>query len=83
MIRAVGSSTLPAVIVMTLAGCAADTPPEDPDLTACRDPRPEMCTQDYRPVCAVLADGSRRTASNGCTACSDPDVTGWVDGACP
>jgi hypothetical protein len=83
MIRAIRTFTLNAVIVLTFVGCAADTSPEDPDLTACSDPRPEMCTQDYRPVCAVLANGTRRTASNGCTACSDPDVTGWVDGACP
>ena len=83
MIRTVRSFALTAIIGLTLAGCAAETAQPDPDLTACRDPRPEMCTQDYRPVCAVLADGTRRTASNGCTACSDPEVTGWVDGACP
>ena len=52
-------------------------------MTACTEPRPQMCTMDYRPVCAVLESGERREYSNGCSACSDPAVTGYVEGACP
>lgn len=48
----------------------------------CTEPRPQVCTQDYRPVCAELQDGSFKTFSNGCSACSDPTVTGYRDGAC-
>ena len=52
------------------------------EMVACTEPRPEVCTQDYQPVCAVLRDGSLRTYSNGCSACSDPAVTGYREGAC-
>ncbi len=48
----------------------------------CTEPRPQVCTQDYRPVCAELQDGSFKTFSNGCSACSDPAVAGYRNGAC-
>ena len=48
----------------------------------CPEPRPEICTQDYRPVCAQLPDGTFKTYSNGCNACSDPIVVGYRDGEC-
>jgi hypothetical protein len=50
--------------------------------TPCPEPRPQICTQEYRPVCAKLQDGGFKTYSNGCTACTDPSVTGYRDGAC-
>ena len=49
---------------------------------SCSDPRPQMCTMDYRPVCAVLATGRSKTYSNGCGACSDTSVQGYNPGAC-
>jgi len=49
----------------------------------CTDPRPEICTREYLPVCARLEDGRQKTYSNGCTACSDPAVTGYQPGECP
>ena len=52
------------------------------EMVPCTEPRPQVCTQDYRPVCAELQDGSFKTYSNGCSACSDPAVTGYRDGAC-
>lgn len=62
--------------------------------TACTNPRPQACTMDYRPVCATRDTGIRcvttpcpstekRTYSNGCGACSDPKVSGYVPEACP
>ena len=51
-------------------------------MVACTEPRPQVCTQDYRPVCAVRQDGGFNTYSNGCSACSDPAVTGYRDGTC-
>ncbi|UCH23199.1 MAG: alkaline phosphatase D family protein [Deltaproteobacteria bacterium] len=51
-------------------------------LIACPDPRPEICTQEYRPVCTNLQDGGLKTYSNGCSACTDPSVTGYREGAC-
>lgn len=61
----------------------------------CKDPRPEVCTREYKPVCAKKDNGVRCvttpcpsadnvTASNACTACSDKDVLGYIPGgACP
>lgn len=61
---------------------------------ACQDPRPEVCTREYRPVCAQRDTGVRCVTtpcdssewvsrSNACTACSDPKVLGYRPGACP
>jgi hypothetical protein len=52
------------------------------EMVTCPEPRPQVCTQDYRPVCAKLKDGSIKTYSNGCIACTDPAVTGFREGAC-
>jgi hypothetical protein len=52
------------------------------EMVACPEPRPQVCTQDYRPVCAKLQDGSSKTYSNGCTACTDSAVTAYSEGAC-
>jgi len=51
-------------------------------LTPCQEPRPQVCTREYRPVCAKLQDGGFKTYANGCTACTDPAVAGYRDGAC-
>ena len=51
-------------------------------LTRCTEPRPQMCTQEYRPVCAQVQDGSSRTYASDCAACADPDVVDHVDSAC-
>jgi len=55
---------------------------ESDALVTCPEPRPQMCTMDYRPVCAQMKDGSSKEYSNGCTSCSDPNVSGYRDGAC-
>ena len=49
----------------------------------CADPRPQMCTRDYRPACGRRKDGSRKTYGNACSACADPEVTTQAAGACP
>lgn len=78
------------------AGCAGGDeaiPSEARAPVVCGEPRPEICTQDYRPVCAQRDNGVRcvttpcdstdsKTFSNGCTACSDRLVFTYVDGAC-
>jgi hypothetical protein len=48
----------------------------------CPEVRPEMCTMDYNPVCGSSSDGSSKTYSNGCNACSDPKVTSYSQGEC-
>ena len=52
------------------------------EMVTCPETRPQICTHEYRPVCAELQDGSLKTYSNGCTACSEPAVTGYREGAC-
>jgi len=73
------------VISFTL-GCASNSEVnnESPalNLTACKDPRPQICTREYNPVCGVLKDGSLKTGATGCTSCSSPDVVGYTMGAC-
>jgi len=76
----------------------ADAAPRAPSPAAgfvtCSDPRPEICTQQFQPVCAQVDTGVRcikapcpsaesRTFPNGCAACTDPKVLGFVEGACP
>ena len=71
---------------LVLAACAStdvDKTMPPAGATVCVDPRPEVCTMDYRPVCGTHKDGSVKTYSNGCGACSNPEVTFWIEGACP
>ena len=56
--------------------------PGELDLILCEEPRPQICTREYNPVCATLKDGGTKTGSTGCTSCSDPEVVGYKMGAC-
>ncbi len=49
----------------------------------CADPRPQMCTQEYRPACGLRRDGTSKTYGNACSACADPQVVSQSAGACP
>jgi hypothetical protein len=60
----------------------------------CTDPRPQVCTMIYDPVCATRDTGIRcvttpcpsselKTMSSGCSACSDAKVISYVKGECP
>ena len=59
----------------------------------CPEPRPQMCTRDYRPVCATRDTGVRcvtnpcpsteeKTYGNACSACADHNVISYRNGAC-
>jgi len=75
-----------AGLVVLLSACATTPPDEsgmDTAAQACEEPRPQVCTMDYRPVCGNLADGSVKTYANGCGACGDASVSSWIEGACP
>jgi len=78
------------IAVLILAGCSSPNrqpePGSDqalPPLVACVDPRPEVCTLEYAPVCAELTAGGHREYASGCTACSDSAVGGYRNGPCP
>ena len=49
----------------------------------CADPRPQVCTMEYAPTCAVLGSGDRKEYASPCSACSDPEVTSYDTGSCP
>jgi len=89
-------------VVAEQAPLPVNVPLSDPDnrerpsgtMTICSDPRPKICTQDYRPVCGERRNDEIqcvttpcpktewKTYSNGCTACADPLVTGYHPGSC-
>ncbi|MFT5710321.1 MAG: hypothetical protein ACI8QT_001015 [Halioglobus sp.] len=48
----------------------------------CVDPRPQVCTMEYNPVCAVLGDGSSKKYSSPCNACADDAVKRYLPGVC-
>ena len=83
-----------AVVVSSFAtlGCSSPPPTSEamsseatystPELTACEDPRPQVCTLQYDPVCGFTSADKYKTYSNACSACSDAAVTGHRPGAC-
>jgi len=82
--RTLLSITFAALVFLTGPGLAGeDSMQNKKTATVCEEPRPQVCTMDYRPVCGNLADGSVKTYSNGCGACGDAKVTSWVEGECP
>jgi len=82
--------------VIMLVACsehARGIPAVNAGMVECREPRPDMCIQEYRPVCATRDNGVRCvttpcdstenvTYSNGCTACADPSVYYFRADAC-
>lgn len=52
------------------------------DLVRCMELRPEICTQGYQPVCAMLSGGSEQTYASGYVACADARVLGYRLGPC-
>ena len=77
------------LVFLAMSGCAAtepiksnETKPNYPKRQICREPRPEMCTQQYDPVCGQFSQGGSKTYSNWCSACSDKAVESYVPGEC-
>lgn len=82
-----GSSAHVVLLLAALFGLSACATGETPITTdeggtICSDPRPQLCTMQYDPVCATLADGSTATYANACGACSDAEVVSHLPGAC-
>lgn len=82
-----------SMCLITLAGCAdfdalvspqkpAIPQPAVPISTACSEPRPTICTMEYRPVCARLRAGNDVTYASACNACADVMVIRYHAKAC-
>jgi len=50
--------------------------------THCSDPRPQICTMEYVPVCASLKNNTTKTYASGCSACADKKVISYSPGDC-
>ena len=59
------------------AGTANGVPP-----VVCSDPRPRICTMEYRPVCAQLVAGGEQTFASKCNACADIAVATYIPKQC-
>ena len=51
-------------------------------LAACLGPRPQVCAQQYIPVCGKLENGQLHTFASACVACSNAAVEGFYRYAC-
>jgi hypothetical protein len=84
-----------AVIAITSCASKSQTTAATPatGYKQCPDQRSQICTREYLPVCATRDTGVRcvttpcpsseqKTYSNGCTACADEKVLGYIANAC-
>ncbi|MFK8041606.1 hypothetical protein [Congregibacter sp.] len=71
-----------AVVAAVATGCATPAEPVVPLVTSCEEPRPQVCTMIFAPVCATGISGELSTHASGCNACADDQVNSYVDGAC-
>lgn len=76
-------SVFAIALLAALSACATTTATSLPATTPCPEPRPQVCTMEYAPACAVLASGETREFASPCNACADSAVTGYLMGPCP
>ena len=72
-----------AITALLLLGACAGQQPERNRVTQCTQPRPQVCTMEYAPVCATLSAGGQKEYSSACNACADDAVAGYLPGPCP
>ena len=66
---------------MVITACATSGG-EPPNLRRCHEPRPQVCTREYLPVCGERKNGGWKTYGNDCDACADPEVVRHRPAAC-
>jgi hypothetical protein len=71
------------IAVFFLVSCVSNDggKPQSP-ITECEDPRPQVCTMIYDPVCGTTGDGTRKTYASDCSACSNANVVSYEKGEC-
>jgi hypothetical protein len=79
--------TLLVLALVFVAGCSGGPEARKAKRYAehqlCPQQRPEVCTMEYMPVCALLQNGRRKEYASACSACSDTDVVSYEPDACP
>ncbi len=79
---------LPSLLLITVAcetTVAQNTDSESPkeiSIVKCTEPRPQICTNEYKPVCATLKNTKKETYATGCTACADKYVISYIQNVC-
>ncbi|MBA6411668.1 hypothetical protein H2508_00850 [Parahaliea sp. F7430] len=74
--------------LLFLMACSAAEPQPQPkpplqsSLVSCTSPRPQVCTMEYDPVCAVLEGDTEQDYSSPCNACAHDLVISYVKGSC-
>ena len=48
----------------------------------CSEPRPQVCTMIYLPVCAISTSGAQTIEASDCSACAKADVIAYTQGDC-
>jgi len=79
---------IPWLILLLLSACQstpekrANLPEKRIDLSYCSEPRPQICTMIYKPVCGFDTNDQPKTYASDCTACSDAEVVAYRKGEC-
>jgi hypothetical protein len=76
---------LSLILILFAGPCftSCDTSSDNEILDAmCSEPRPEVCTMEHDPVCGYKSDGTSKTYSNGCSACTEKEIIGYNNGEC-
>jgi hypothetical protein len=70
--------------LLLLGACSANPPIASLNNTTatCAEPRPQVCTMEYDPVCGQLAAGTHQDYSSPCNACAHDEVRAYRRGSC-
>jgi len=74
-----------ALILLTITACDLTEQISPDNITLCTDPRAEVCTQNYLPVCGTedpTIPSGWTTFSNACTACAVTTISAYKQEAC-
>lgn len=75
-------TTSALVLAFLLSACSSQKPVETVSTVQCTEPRPQVCTMEYAPVCATGVDGTSKHYASGCNACADDTVIEYLPGSC-
>jgi len=76
------SKILFAACFLSVAAYAHDSDEKDKKITLCKEPRPQMCTMDYTPVCGLVNNNMVKTFGNACGACGELKVSAYITNEC-